>query len=80
MVAETKSQTLNESWLPFTDGTQTATLQVSYDAVRVVSSDVQPGADDEGFILMPGLWKITPPTVAWLRAHNTSARIVYAME
>lgn len=80
MSAETKSMALNKNWISLTDGTQTATLQVSLDAVRVVSSDVQPGADDEGFILMPDLWTITPPTKAWVRAHNSSAKIVYTVE
>jgi hypothetical protein len=80
MAAETKSQELNESWVQFTDGTQQMTLQVFGDAVRVVSSDNKPGADDEGFILDVGMWEITPPTVAWIRAHNTYSRIVYTVE
>lgn len=79
MTAETQSQNLDEGWISFTDGTQTATLQVSIDAVRVVSSVAKPDPEADGFILDVGMWNITPPTVAWVRAHNTYARIVYTL-
>ena len=80
MATDTPTLALDENWVSLTDGTQTATLQVFYDAVRVVSSRGKPANNDDGFILMPGLWKITPPTVAWVRAQNSSARIVFMIE
>ncbi|PWI77049.1 hypothetical protein DEO48_26440 [Enterobacter sp. CGMCC 5087] len=79
MADETKSLEINTSWVSLTDGTQTATLQVFHDSIRVVSSAAEPAADDTGFILEPGLWKITPPTAAWIRAQNASSRIVYTL-
>ncbi|KKZ19041.1 hypothetical protein AAY84_07595 [Serratia marcescens] len=80
MSAQTLIKELGAAWIQFTDGSQTMSLQVFGDAVRVISSDSQPGADDEGFILEVGVWSITPPTVAWIRAHNTHSRIVYTVE
>lgn len=80
MAADAPTIELDESWFSLTNGTQTATLQVFHDAVRVVPSVAEPAADDEGFILEPGMWKITPPTVAWVRAQNTSSRIVVMLE
>lgn len=80
MATDTLTMELDENWVTLTDGTQTASLQVFYDAARVVSSATKPGDSDDGFILMPGLWKITPPTVAWVRAQNSSARIVFMIE
>lgn len=79
-MAETLSQVLSDTWAQFTDGTQKMSLQVFGDAIRVVSSDSKPGADDNGFILDVGIWEITPPTVAWIRAHNTYSKIVYIVE
>ncbi|PWI77050.1 hypothetical protein DEO48_26435 [Enterobacter sp. CGMCC 5087] len=79
MADETKSLEIKTSWVSLTDGTQTATLQVFHDSIRVVSSASEPAADDAGFILEPGLWKITPPTAAWIRAQNASSRIVYTL-
>ncbi|HHA2249935.1 TPA: hypothetical protein ACOEHG_004877 [Enterobacter ludwigii] len=78
-MTETLSQELSDAWTQFTDGTQQMSLQVFVDAVRVVSSDSRPGADDAGFILDVGMWSVTPPTVAWIRAHNAYSRIVYTV-
>lgn len=80
MAADTKSLELDDTWTQFTSGTQQMSLQVFSDAVRVVSSDSEPDADADGFILEPGMWTITPPTVAWIRAHNTYSRMVYTVE
>lgn len=80
MATDTPTMELDKNWVSLTDGNQTATLQVFYDAVRIVSSAAKPADNDDGFILIPGLWKITPPTVAWVRAQNSSARIVFMIE
>lgn len=80
MATETPVIDLDDKWFSLTDGTQTATLQVFYDSIRLVASASEPAADDVGFILEPGLWKITPPTVAWIRAQNTSSRVVVMLE
>ncbi|POZ13676.1 hypothetical protein C3Z09_22320 [Lelliottia aquatilis] len=80
MASDAATIELDKNWVSLTNGTQTATLQVFHDAVRVVPSVAEPAADDEGFILEPGVWKVTPPTVAWIRAQNTSSRIVVLLE
>ncbi|MEI9745857.1 hypothetical protein [Enterobacter ludwigii] len=79
MATETPTIDLGDKWVSLTDGTQTVTLQVFHDSIRVISSASEPAADDAGFILEPGLWKITPPTAAWIRAQNTSSRVVYTL-
>jgi hypothetical protein len=82
MAVQTFTQEIDENWGMLTDGTQHASLQVFVDAVRVVTTDsvAMPPADAEGFVLDVGLWNITPPTIAWVRAHNTYSRIVFTVE
>lgn len=79
MAEDTATIDLDDKWVSVTDGTQTATLQVFYDSIRLISSASEPAEDVAGFILEPGLWKITPPTAAWIRAQNASSRIVYTL-
>jgi len=80
MATETPTIDLDDKWVSLTDGTQTVTLQVFHDSIRLVPSASEPAVDDDGFILEPALWKVTPPTVAWIRAQNKSSRMVFTIE
>lgn len=68
MSLNTTAFTLSSEWVQITDGTETKSIQVKSGVIEVVDSDVNPPDDAEG-MLLTGLNTITPPTVAWCRAH-----------
>lgn len=71
----TLSQTLVAAWSQITTGTETLLIQNFDRTAMICDSDVQPLPDAPAHIVS-GFITVTPPTVAWMRAENDTARIV----
>lgn len=63
----TKSIMVGPDWMKFTDGTQTASAQVAQGTIEMRDDSVKPKITDVGHPIS-GWIKVTPPTVAWVRA------------
>lgn len=71
----TRSQTLVPAWSQITTGTETVLIQILDRTAMICDSDAQPLPDAPAHIVS-GFITVTPPTVAWMRAENDTARIV----
>lgn len=69
----TKVHHLNkEVWVQVSDGVNHSSFQIVHGTVELFDSPTMPTSTDKGHILKccinGGLYLITPPTIAWVRA------------